>query len=590
MRSRRSYRPDLPHVYLVTLAQPMVKWAGTTDASYKQTLLRPEEKWKYVQSITRGKVGTKRRQPVVFEHAGLAQAHDRPPDEAVIGDTLCGWHDQEGNVFQVLRLPTSKPRTAEVFHDLERGDKWGTSLFTNLGRDPVKRTVEELSVPHIGMTKNPAWGNVDYEGGPHQYDRGSWVRFWTQDPAELRSHLDREYMGKIMSRVPSDLRERLMEEEEATAAAATVPQQSEPPARVNSSSLTQDKSAHPGSGAAPPLSWTNFSRHSPAWISATMSDAAAPAAAAAVPVTQPATPLPAATTPPAPVQAPAAAAAAPSTPPPPVSTIVSNVEKTLKDLDNTRNASERLRKFDEVQQTIRSAIQNASGDDLLKLVGMMQTVLERQKKEKEPVGPFVQQMRDRGYITPDDAEFVLAAEKNLHLPDARIFTDMVYASARDQHDQKEAEKKMVSQIDAMGREQKDLKRKFDEADAERQIDKKIKLEQAARIEELETRLKSFGPKDLAAASAPTTPAAAAPAATAPLSLVADSVAASRTSSTSMASQMWAVISKRTDRGNIAPITKEERPSFTGVDEKHWANPETRRILAKRLEAGLATGI
>lgn len=216
------YRKELPYLYLVALAQPRVPWSGNDAPTYKQTLLRPDEKWAYARDATL------RRLPAVMEHADLDKVHARPPEDKIVGDTLGAWHDSVGNVFQVLRLPTSKTSTADVHRDLARGERWGVSLFTNLGRDRTTHDVEKISVPHIGLTKDPAWGRVGedpFEEGPAEYDKGSWVRYWTQDPRELQRHLQSTYGSDCLARVPREIKDRLAEEASAY---------SEPPPLVSS--------------------------------------------------------------------------------------------------------------------------------------------------------------------------------------------------------------------------------------------------------------------------------------------------------------------------------------------------------------------
>ncbi len=515
MRPRRAYRRDLPHLYLVTCSQPRVPWAGNDSAGYKKTLLRPEEKWEYVQAATT------RSTPVVMDHAGITKAHAAPPSEAVVGDTMGAWHDPVGNVLQVLRLPSSKATTADVFDDLERGEKWGVSLFTNLGRDKETGDVAQLSVPHIGLTKDPAWGRVSVDDGPTEYDRGSWVRYWTQDPRELQQHLHTTYT-QVMSRVPKEFLQRLND------AVAT---HSEPPPRVSSPLVPDATCATKAPASATPF--PGF--HSSAVSGMATPDVAAPIAAAAA--------------------APAPVASAPQPVAPPAEKMnypkmMQDTKRDLEELKAIRNPSTRLEKIEKIQTGVRSLAQNATPAEWKELASILADAHEVHTSMTTPVAHELQALVEQGYITPDAIPFFMTAQAERDHQGGRFMTDMVYAHAERSRDQRELERRIVS-------ENRDLKRKFDDTDAELQAAKKQRADDMKQIEQLETRLKNIGPKDIVAA-----PPTQAPVASAPAAVAFDSVAASRSTKS-----LWDTVRSRT-RGTLGVIPAKGEVKTQSMITRH----------------------
>lgn len=202
----RPFPAHRPYVYLFGLLQPRVPWTGNDKAGYTETLLRPEEKQIYVKRFS------ERPMPVVVDHAGQTEAGHALPPESVIGDTVGALHDDVGNLFQVfsftmggwcvacelpsqvIRIPTKRPEARHAWDALESGYKLGFSLWTDLKRQGgPKGPVVGVDPRHLGVTGNPAWGRVSEEDGPPEYDRGSFVRQWTGNAADVKRKIQEEF-------------------------------------------------------------------------------------------------------------------------------------------------------------------------------------------------------------------------------------------------------------------------------------------------------------------------------------------------------------------------------------------------------------
>ncbi len=564
-RQRRPFPSDKPFVYLLGRAQPGAPWTGSFADGYKGTALTPPEKVTYVDDVSSGR----HKVPVLIEHDAHDEIGQALPSQAVIGQSIGAFHDGPGNVFQIVQLPTSNVATYRVWDDLEYGKKLGFSLRTDLQRLGTAPTapVVALAPTHIAITPTPDWSTADKpdpdptKHQPPNFDTGTWIYHWTDEPAELRGFMQERYMEptreNFFTRVPPSLLRRI---DELAADRPGAPRQSEPPVEIRSTRVVPDATVASAGRVA--VSTEEKKIHSPSASQPVHKAMASTEQKTEQPAASP--PAAAAATPPA---APAAATPVPATETKPAVTIVpdrmmAEIKLRLDDYNSEKSAGRKLDKNEELAAYVHECIKQVKDMRMLSdLFPVVKQLADDREASVSAVPEWINLLRQSGVIVPDTAAFALQAEKNAHTEDGRLWRDLVVAAAGKAKSQREIEMQQLRSLDSERTEKESLKRKLDDAQLE------LTAEKAKRVK-AEENLAGISPETYAAAH---NPAAAAASTTKPAQpVVADAVTASarnnggamsfggQAGDATKASRLWAELAARPGRGGMTAPPKLEK--------------------------------
>ena len=565
-RPRRPFPSDKPFVYLTGRAQPGAPWTGSYKDGYRGTALTPAEKVTYVDDISSGR----RKVPVLLEHDAHDEIGQRLPKDAIIGETIGAFHDGPGNIFQVVQLPTSKVETYRIWDDLEYGKKLGFSLRTDLRRLGPSPTapVIGLGPTHIAITSTPDWATADKPPlDPHEhqspnFDTGTWIYHWTDEPVELRSHLKQQYMEPakehLFTRIPPSLLRRV--DELATERGA--PRQSEPAVEIRYPLVVSDATVASAGRAAE--STGEKKNHSSSSSATTMASTEQQQPSAVV-ASQP--PQPSAT-PPTSAQAIATETKAPVSITP--DRMMSEIKSRLDEYNSETSAGRKLDKNEDLAAYVYECIKQVKDmRTLSQLFPVVKQLADEREASVSAVPEWINMLRQSGIIVPDTAAFALQAEKNAHTEDGRLWRDLVVAAAGKAKSQREIEMQQLRSLDNERTEKESLKRKFDDSQLE------LTEEKAKRVK-AEESLAKISPEMYAAARNPS----GATQTTASQPVVADAVTASARGTNgamsfggaagdmTKATRLWAQIAQRPGRGQMTPppkLTKEQAELLSARD-------------------------
>lgn len=130
-------------------------------------MLTLSERINFVDELANGTIAFL---PLCIDHAGGDQvpapasaSTDRTPFEVpgalVIGRTVHGLVRHNGQLLTVGEIFYERPESRQLIEGIQAGERWGVSLCTNLVMDRAQTTVLSKRVTHIGITRDPEFGD-----------------------------------------------------------------------------------------------------------------------------------------------------------------------------------------------------------------------------------------------------------------------------------------------------------------------------------------------------------------------------------------------------------------------------------------------
>jgi len=137
--------------------------------------------------VAQGALG-RRHLATCIDHAGVTHPKQLVPEEKRVGRVTDAWVDDEDNLMAISTIEEHRPEADLMEESLRQGKRWGVSLNHRLIKDPARRgDVAKIDTTHLGYTMVPDNGEIG---------RGSWIEFYTRDPAELAAKMKKDYLPR----------------------------------------------------------------------------------------------------------------------------------------------------------------------------------------------------------------------------------------------------------------------------------------------------------------------------------------------------------------------------------------------------------
>jgi hypothetical protein len=153
--------------------------------------------------------------PIVWQHGGLedgqprapgADGHVHVPSDRKTGRVMHAMVDQHDKLLLVAQLFWDAPETADIRARLERGERLGFTLGTNLMRG--RGVVADKRLDHVGITDAPAFGEEERRHADGTVSStGTWLHLNTLTPDTLVEHMQR-FLHEPGMYVPTAVRAR----------------------------------------------------------------------------------------------------------------------------------------------------------------------------------------------------------------------------------------------------------------------------------------------------------------------------------------------------------------------------------------------